>query len=330
MSANSSPPVSGLEIAIGTFLGHCTHERNFSPHSLKAYRIDLSAFARFAAGRGIGSVDGVEKDLVRTYISELGNWKPRTVRRKVAALKSFFRFQEHEGAMASNPVAQLGVKIKMGKPIPRTISLDSIRQLLTSAHTYAGSMDERTPTAKRNAFRDVVVLEILFTSGMRVAELSDLRRDAVDVMEGTLRVMGKGSRERIIPICGGDEVMQALKEYATLRDSLASEDPWFFLNRRGQRLSEQSVRRIIQDHAKPLALGHVTPHTFRHSVATLLLEQGADLRYIQSFLGHSSIMTTTIYTHVAQAARRRILEASHPRKMFSIGSSTDLATANGG
>jgi integrase/recombinase XerD len=306
-----------LQAHIQAFLGHCRHELNFSPHSLKAYRLDLNAFSRFVAERTPEPcAGGVGRDTVRAYVTNLNGYKPRTVRRRLATLKSFMGFLEREGILPFNPVNLLGARIRIGRPIPRTMNLESVRCMLFAAHQAARKEHHGTSRKTIDAKRNHAVIELLFASGMRVAELSHLKRSDIDLDSSTVRIMGKGARERIIPICAG-EVILAIKAYVAIRDSIGSKEDWLFLNRRSGRLSEQSIRRILKHWTESLGLSHATPHMFRHTVATLLLEGGADLRYIQSFLGHSSIVTTTIYTHVAQEAHRRVLEASHPRKAFS-------------
>ncbi len=331
MAQTSIHEPNSLQGQIQSFLGHCQHERNFSPHSLKAYRLDLAAFARFMGGRttepGAGSVG---RDEARAYVASLAGYKPRTVRRRIAALKSFMGFLEREGILPSNPMALLDARIRVGRPIPRTISLESVRLMLATAHCSA--RDERRASGRSgtDARRNLAVIELLFATGMRVAELSHLKRSDIDVDARTVRIMGKGSRERIIPICD-HEVIATVQTHLALRELRGAEEEWLFLNRRGARLSEQSIRRIIKRWAESLDLTHATPHMFRHTVATLLLEGGADLRYIQTFLGHSSIVTTTIYTHVAQEAHRKVIEASHPRRAFSMDRSRQArGRTNGG
>ncbi|MBI3132449.1 MAG: tyrosine-type recombinase/integrase [Acidobacteria bacterium] len=307
-----------LDRAIGSFIRHCRHERNFSPHSVKAYDGDLTKFAEFVGCTcEQASITKVDREVIRAFIQQLAGFKPRTIRRKIASLKSFFKHAEQEGTIPLNPMVNLSSAIKIGRPIPRSISLPTIQRLITAAHASAANSCMSTARMSLESVRDLVVIELLFTSGVRVAELSSLRRDDIDTEEGTLRILGKGSRERIIPICG-TETIAAVKRYCELTTTTSKASPWMFLNRRGNRLSEQSIRGILRKIATPIGINQITPHMFRHSVATLLLEQGADLRYIQAFLGHSSIATTTIYTHVAQAAHRRVLEANHPRRLFSV------------
>lgn len=168
----------------------------------------------------------------------------------------------------------------------------------------------------RVATRDIAVLEILFSTGVRVAELCNLKREDIDISRGVVRVIGKGKKERLIPICNS-ETLDALHDYFQIFKQEILKKGYFFLNRLNNRLSEQSVRCIVRKHSETLQIdGRITPHMFRHSIATLLLENGVDIRYIQTFLGHSSITTTQIYVHVNEKAQRKILSAKHPRRFL--------------
>jgi integrase/recombinase XerD len=178
--------------------------------------------------------------------------------------------------------------------------------------------------------RDAAVLELLFSTGMRVSEVSYLRCDHLHLGDGIVHVIGKGSKERILPLCSA-EVKRALQDYDQHCSAYKKDRTYFFLNRRGERLSEQSIRYMVKRQAAELALGKVTPHTFRHSIATLLLEQGTDLRYIQRFLGHSSIATTSIYAQVNEAIHQRILKSKHPRRLIQLVSNeSTLVVADAG
>jgi len=307
-----------LDSAIHAFLAHCKHERKFSPHSLKAYGSDLFRFSTFIVSNlGNLPLDEIKRERIREFLHQQDSCKPRTVRRRMASLKSFFRYLERENLLPNNPIGNLGSGMKVGRQVPRTISSQIIRRLFEAVHASSQVTVNKSALARREGFRDMVVLELLFATGIRVAELSHMKRRDVDTSEGTIRVLGKGSRERIIPITVS-ETAEILRKYCEEHDLNPRSASWLFINRRGNRLSEQSIRGILRKHADPLHLGRVTPHMFRHSVATLLLEEGADLRFIQAFLGHSSITTTTIYTHVAQEAHRRVLSSNHPRRHFSL------------
>jgi len=313
---NQQPDPQTNSQLICKFVTHCRYERNFSPNTVKAYNYDLSNFANFieAANPGI-QMSKVDKDFIRLFIKSLAIKRPKTIRRKLAALKSFFSYLEQEHHVNMNPMRELGIRIKIGKPIPRAINLKSVRSLLSQPYRHKDACKSKSEYARNAAIRDIALIELLFSSGMRVSEASHLKCDELDLSGSLVRINGKGNKERIIPICGA-EVVEALKDYNRIRSTKDNGVPFFFLNRREKRLSEQSIRFTVKRYAKMLGLIQVTPHVLRHSVATLLLEQGVDLRYIQSFLGHSSITTTTIYAQVNASAHCRILKAKHPRRLF--------------
>lgn len=298
---------------INNFLAHCLHERRLSQHTRKAYRLDLLQFAAFRK-EPMGA--GITKESIRLFVQALDGKKPRTIRRKVAALKSFCRYLEDENAEFNNPFRSLNLRISVPRSLPRGLPLDSINTLLGKAQNR--KIDATTPRERGLAIRNLAIVELLFATGVRVSELSHLKKSDVDLSENQVRVMGKGSRERILPFCVPG-VPEALKAYDSVRKPSKTE--YFFLNRDGNRLSEQSIRFMLRETAKKDGLGRVTPHMLRHSVATLLLEQEFDIRYLQYFLGHSSITTTTIYANVTTQAHRRILTNKHPRRLMRVGES---------
>jgi integrase/recombinase XerD len=304
-----------LQEAIRAFLSHCELERNFSRHTVKAYRLDLDQFGRFALAHSeSGELAAVTRSFVRDYARDLHHYKPRTQRRKVAVLKSFFGFLEREEHVEMNPTRNLRLDVRLGRILPRTMSLATVRAFF--AQVYHRRQMQVVSHFKRNStIRDVALFELLFSSGMRVSEISNLRVAMVDLERGVVLVHGKGNKERLIPICD-PEVKAALMTYVQLRPEHAATDGYFFTNRAGRRLSEQSIRITLSRYANAAGLEKLTPHVFRHTVATMLLEQGVDLRFIQTFLGHSSIVTTTLYAHVTERSQREALSHRHPRRLL--------------
>lgn len=300
---------------IGMFLNHCEFERNFSSHTVKAYRLDLAQFNRFAAEH-YGSDSGTQTDRghLRAYARSLHHYKPRSQRRKMAAVKSFFGFLEREGLVEVNPAAHFRLDVRIGRSLPRTVSLLTLQTFFGEIYANRNRRQSHSRSCDL-AVRDVALFELMFSSGMRVSEISNLRVGAVDLDRRAVLVRGKGNKERLIPICD-IEVRSALIAYINLRKIIREEDEFFFTNRFGRRLSEQSIRMALKRHTKAASLGNITPHVFRHTVATMLLEQGVDLRFIQNFLGHSSIVTTTIYTHVNDKSQRDVLSQRHPRRLL--------------
>jgi len=302
-----------IEFLIKRYLDYCQFNKGLSQKTVKAYSIDLTQFAEHCTGS-----QWTERSVINDYIAELQKrYKVRSTKRKLATVKAFFNYLEYEEIIESNPFAKLRIRLNEPFVLPRTIPIDTIEILLRSAYS---EKDKYTKggTQWRAGCRDVAVLELLFASGMRVSELCSLTTESIDLQDGTVRIYGKGSRERIIQI-GNADVMSALRTYYNAFSSDIVRGGPFFLNRLNHRLSEQSVRFMINKYAmrSNIAL-HITPHMFRHSFATLLLEENVDIRYIQQFLGHSSILTTQIYTHVTSKKQREILSDRHPRNKMTL------------
>jgi integrase/recombinase XerD len=307
--------MQNLSESIETFLKHCAHERHFSTHTIKAYRLDLTQFSRFTTERhSSDALSLVTRAHLREFTESLTAYKPRTQRRKLAALKSLFGFLEREELIVSNPVRALRLDIRVGRALPRTIGLTTLRGLFDEIYERSNQPVRRGRRSLR-AIRDIALFELMFASGMRVSEVSHLLVGSVDLLRGTVMVLGKGNKERQIPLCDR-EVQAALAAYLASQSAQRPPKDYFFTNRFGRRLSEQSIRMALRRHAKAAGLQRITPHVFRHTVATMLLEQGVDLRFIQNFLGHSSIVTTTIYAHVNDKAQRAILTERHPRRLL--------------
>ena len=300
------------------FISHCQYEKNLSPKTLKAYQIDLRQFAEFLdQDHPNNRIDLVDKHILREYIKivSVGN-KPKTIKRKLATLKAFFNQLEFEDTILVNPFRKIRIRIKEGKILPRTIPHSNIDHLFRTVYALKQDTAVDIGYARRALVRDIAVIELLFSAGVRVAELCSLRADNVDLQRMSVKIMGKGSRERMIPLCG-DEIVLALCEYETLYRDDIGRSGWFFLNRDGRRLSEQSVRLMIRKFTGLAEIPErITPHMFRHSVATQLLENGVDIRYIQTFLGHSSITTTQIYAQVTDEFQRVAIEGRHPRRGY--------------
>lgn len=304
-----------LQEAVTQFLFHCRYEKNLSPKTLKAYSIDLRQFTEYlATNLEIGTLAAVDKIALRAYIKTLfGPLKEKSVKRKVATLKALFHFLEREDAIAINPFRKMEVRIKETRRLPRTIPLHDLKRLFSYLYRLKKDHPDRDSYAYRALVRDIAVLETLFATGARVAEVCNLRDEDVDLRHGRVKILGKGGRERILQLCD-EEVMGAIRDYRALRSEEIENRAHFFHNRLGGRLSEQSVRSGLKQYAVGAGLGRVTPHMLRHSLATLLLEEGVDIRYIQSLLGHTSITTTQIYTEVCDGHHKKLLASRHPRR----------------
>lgn len=306
--------------AIEAFLSHCRYEKNLSPKTLKAYATDLRQFtAQLGAEGGAAAVGEIGKGELREFIRALfAELAEKSVKRKVATLKALFHFLEREDAIAVNPFRKMEVRIREPRRLPRTIPWSDLERLFTHLHRGKRAAQAREAATYHRLVRDVALVEVLFATGARVSEICDLRCEAVDLRAGRVRIFGKGSRERVIDVCDED-ALAALRDYQAGFRQDAPGEGFFFLGSRGRRLSDHAVRTLLRRYGAEAGLSaRVTPHMIRHSVATFLLEEGVDIRYIQRLLGHSSLATTQLYTQVHDRAQRRILADHHPRRKLSV------------
>ncbi len=289
------------------YLTACESEKRLDKKTIKAYRIDLRQFTEYV----IGQAASFDRETIKSYTAYMNQkFRPSTVKRKIASIRAFVTWLMEENLMEKNPFENLHLKVQKPTLLPRVIPFWVIRSILEEVHKRQKlNLDNMT------VLRETAVIEMLFATGMRVSELSGLKTENIDLKEGVIRIFGKGSKERIAYI-GNAEVLEALRKYAEACQP--ERNGTFFLNSRGKRLSEQSVRNIVRKYGELVDYPtRITPHMFRHSVATLLLEEDVDIRCIQHILGHSSILTTQIYTHVAETKQREIMEERHPRNGFS-------------
>lgn len=273
-----------------------------SPHTLAAYRLDLEQLALFVA-RETGAAAGVEDVdhlLLRRYLAQLGKRvKKSSVGRKLAAIRSFFRFLVRHGVVAKNP-AELIATPKKENRLPFHLDIDQVTTLV-----------EAPQDADKHALRDRAILELLYSCGLRVSELTGLAIGDLDLSGGMVRVLGKGGKERIVPV--GSRALEAIRKYLEGRGELAGSGP-LFLNTRGQRINRRSVARIVDVHVLRIAaFKRISPHILRHTFATHMLEGGADLRAIQELLGHASLSTTQKYTHVGIDRLMEVYDKAHPK-----------------
>lgn len=303
-----------LNSAIEWFLNFCADHRKLSNHTLKAYRHDLKLFQYFVGTNKEIPLQSIDRHDVRRWLGSMKEVKPRTVRRRLASLKSLFASIERHTDVIRNPLAGFRNEVKVGGTLPRTIARGTVRSLLISCY----KQDANTSFALRRKIQEVTVLETLFATGMRVSELVAINISNVNFERQIILIHGKGNRERQVPIVC-EAFRNALIQHLEIR-RLSSATPTapLFVNQRGIRLSDQSVRSILRRRAKSISSQRITPHMLRHTIATLLLEDGVDLRHIQRLLGHSSITTTTIYAHVSERGQRLALTRRHPRNKMSI------------
>lgn len=288
------------------YLHMCKYQKNLSSKTIKAYKIDLEQFSVFILnGDYIISRSSVSMFIMSMHTK----FKPKTINRKIASIKSFINYLLDEELVTIDPFIRLNTKIKEPLMLPKTIPVQTIETIMKYA--YQNYILSKTHYQKMCNLRNILLFELLFSTGMRVSELINLNTDSIDLAQGIVRIFGKGAKERIVHI-GNNDVLDILKKYSATY--VKSDDYALFANRFHKRLSEQSVRIIINNYATACNIDtHITPHMFRHSFATLMLEEDVDIRYIQKILGHSSIITTQIYTHVSNEKQKEILTNKHPR-----------------
>lgn len=306
--------MENLSLLIRNYLDFCQNQKRLDKKTLKAYRIDLN---QFIAQSGALKITDITSDALEASIAALHqNYKPKTVKRKIASVKAFFHYLEYKEVVNKNPFHKIQIKFREPVILPKTIPLSIVERFLSAMYEYR--LNAKTAYQKRNALRDIAVIELLFATGMRISELCSLKTSSINLHDKTVLIYGKGSKERRIQI-GNDDVVRILTEYQREYWKEMEHCSYFFINHFNQPLSDQTVRRMIQKYASLAGIDlHITPHMFRHTFATCLLEADVDIRYIQEMLGHSSITITEIYTHVALAKQRDILTAKHPRKDFLL------------
>ena len=294
------------------YLTFCTTRKNLDMKTIKSYRIDLRQYQEFSDSNGLV---WFEKGSIESYIDILHSiYKPKSVKRKIASIKAFFHYLEIEDILELNPFHKIHIKYKEPFILPKTIPINHIEAIINYA--YEQYKKATSAYSQKIALRNILILELLFATGMRISELCSLKTEQIDFYDYIIKIYGKGSKERLIQICNAN-VRRLIDKYIAIIES--EEHEYLFINRLQNRLSEQSVRYMISDYAEHAQISqHITPHMFRHSFATLLLEEDVDIRYIQQMLGHSSITTTQIYTHTSINKQRAILTAKHPRNKFEI------------
>lgn len=300
-------PAAGFDSARLGFLRYLRIERNSSELTLKSYAEDFESFLDFLNDRANGPCppSDLQVNTLRAYVAYLHecNYARTTIARRMACLRSFFRYCQREGLIDSNPAKALRTP-RVGRKLPHFLTTEQVAQLL-----------EAPPANEPEGLRDRAILETAYSAGLRVAELVGLDVSDWDRDANIVRVFGKGKKERIAPI--GSYAAKALENYLEVRQPADHADPEdaaaMFLNRFGTRLTTRSVGRMLEKYIKLTGLDKLTsPHTLRHSFATHLLDGGADLRAVQELLGHKSLTTTQIYTHISVARMRETYEKSHP------------------
>lgn len=296
------------------YLDNCTNQRRLSPHTIRAYKTDLIQFDGITSSNN--STDATPK-MLEDYLKKLHTkYKPRTVKRKIASVKAFYQYLVQHRIIFENPWQKVPCRFREPVELPKVISLDNIQCILSVI--YKQIKIGSTPYRRRNALRDAAVCELLFATGIRIFELCSLAPQDVNLFENTVFIHGKGAKERIVHI-GNLQVQSILANYKKSFENEISSCHRFFVNQSGHPFSDQAARRMLNYYTRLAGIEqHITPHMWRHTFATSLLDADVDIRYIQEMLGHSSIKTTEIYTHVSLNKQKQILCNKHPRNEFHL------------
>lgn len=292
------------------YLEYCEYRKELDWNTLKAYRIDLRQFFEFT------QEDVPEKSKIEDYIVELHKkYKQKTIKRKIASIKAYYNYLEECEIIDDSPFRKIKVKFKEAAILPKIIPREEIETLLNYMHSCKKISKDNT---YKYWLRDIAVIETLFATGARVYEISNIRLDCINLNTGLIKIMGKGSKERYIQVASG-EILDLLKQYYKHNSEAIKKSGFFFVNSRGNRYTEYSIRLMLKKYAKLAGIErNITPHMFRHSFATYLIEEGVDVSCVQQILGHSSIKTTQIYIHIAAKKQAEILREMHPRNRMNI------------
>lgn len=292
------------------YLVFCKYRKELDDKTLKAYRIDLRQYFEWVKSEEPGKAE-IEEYITKLHIS----FKQKTVKRKLASIKAFYNYLEEEELIEENPFRKIKVKFKEAVVLPRIIPREEIELLLNYMYNHKANSKRKTVGGWK---RDVTIIEMFFATGARVYEISNIRAECVDLKSGLICFKGKGNKERYVQI-GNQEVLKWMREYYLENQEEIEICGFFFVNNRGGRFTEQSIRLMLKKYTKAAGIRrNITPHMFRHSFATYLIEEGVDVSCIQQILGHSSIKTTQIYIHVAARKQAEILQRYHPRNAMKI------------
>lgn len=299
-----------LEDKLAAYLEYCEYRKELDRKTLKAYRIDLRQYFEYIC------VDEPDKEKIEEYVTHLHkSYKQKTVKRKIASIKAFYNYLEETEIIAESPFRKIKVKFKETVTLPRIIPREEIEKLLN--HMYQ-CLNENDKASRKFMLRDVAVIEVFFATGARVYEISNIRDASINLNTGLIRLMGKGGKERYVQI-SNTSILEVLKKYYDENEQSIKKSGYFFVNNRESRYTEQSIRLMLKKYTKQAGIErNITPHMFRHSFATYLIEEGVDVSCVQQILGHSSIKTTQIYIHIAAKKQAEILKELHPRNNMKI------------
>lgn len=300
-----------LEKQLESYYEDCKFRKRLNEKTIKAYTIDLNQYLEFI------TTTEINQKIINEYIHYLNKkyLKYKTIKRKIASVKAFCSYLEYEEIIDYSPFNKIKTKIKEPKLLPKTIQKDYIDKII---HLLLKDLkNSKTEFQKKISLRNITLISVMFSTGIRVSELCNIKLKDIDLLEKKLKIFGKGSKERILYL-GNSNVVQLCQMYLTYNNT-CKKNEYFFLNKFNKKLSEQTVRILLKKIESELELStHITPHMFRHTFATTLLEKGVDIRYIQNILGHSSISTTQIYTYVTYSKQKEILTNKNPINDYQL------------
>jgi len=271
-----------MKKASNDFIAHCKFEKNLSIKTLKAYSIDLKQFNGFLSDiHYTGEINNVDKNILREYIQSISALKPKTIKRKMATIKSLFNFLEFEDIILINPFRKMKIKIREPKELPKVMTLPEVESIFKAVYNLKKDIKNISDYSDLEKLRDITVIELLFATGARVSELSNLKEENIDIDSGNITLKGKGNKERIIQVCNTESLAILNEYYCAFKERIQLSNGYFFVNRLNKRLSEQSIRYTVKKYTIQAGFSrNITPHVFRHSFATLLLEEQVDIKYI--------------------------------------------------
>lgn len=318
-----------VQQAIDQFLHHGQSERNLSERTLRAYHSDLSQFHHHLNDEAMVEIT---PEHLETYLDKLGTgpYRDTSIRRKVAALKVFFRYLEEAGVVQESPARRLKIKRPVENRVPTVLSTREVRALLSAPKDQIGELiggRDQSPGGRNRYFcavRDNLILELLFSTGIRIGELVALNVSDVDLQTRQIKITGRATRGRSVSL-SSDVVRAAIQQYLDLRGERSLETPALFVGRSGTRLTIYSIENIFKKHVRLAEIKrHITPHSLRHTMATMLVNSGTDIREVQEILGHASILSTQVYTKLSIAKHRRTVMPIIPAGVFVDPESTKL------
>ncbi len=301
---------------IWEYLRYCKEQKHLSENTIRAYRIDMQQFIGFLGERQMdkANVVAISKDVLKEFVGLIQErYAPKTCRRKIACIKAFFNHMEYEDVISVNPFRKIKVKLKEEKTLPKTMKKQEIT--LQLRYVYELISKAKSGYQKFIALRLAAIYELLIVTGFRIGELCKLKTDDIDFDDRSIRILGKGGKERVVYLTS-NMLIAALRQYAEIAESNGMKSVFFFRGRSQRHISEESARNFIENIAWKTLEKKITPHMFRHTFATMLLESNVDIKYIQELLGHSSIKTTMIYLHLGNASVRAAVEHANLRMQY--------------